>query len=542
MDFNFDSLREKASAFRNKFRGGGATATADAVEGAKGVVGRVGSNLKKVSGPAGTVVAAGMEGKDIYDVSQDPSALPVDTADQGLRSTYKVMGVGGGAKLGGLAKVPGSSLVGMFAGGEIGDIVGRGAVALRRQGPMEPDEANRFVNMPKDVRESYASGADFNEWKNLNKKATEANAAAQNTPAREGDVMGPDRSSGFSPNVNRVGNRLNTMGGYVESSDKEGMARVEAGMRGIQPKDGQSYVSNNFMTVPAYKTPQSLIDAREQRAAREEAFQRRNREYLDTPKTPTPTGDKETDAFNLSVYDKQMSLHQTQLNNESDEALGDTRLTRAGLGGLRGKAGGKSSNPAKDELDMALKLDDRDRDVAKEQLEQKNDLRATKEDLLASAFAIDGKKDPASVQRAYNLVQPLLKDKGLDLDKLSPEQTREALTMLAPIIKLNRNRNRVSSNLSGSEGIGASSLRDARNYYIGKGPGVMDAVTRDDVGLGDILPWNKTRGSQAIRDGKGNLIGLGRDMFKGDDDMMDEDVIRQFYDENGNLRTPPKVN
>lgn len=77
----------------------------------------------------------------------------------------------------------------------------------------------------------------------------------------------PDGNAVAPGGITREGDayRMNTQGGFIQSSDQAAMARVLAGQRGLQPKDGQSFVSNNFMTVPAYQTPQSLIDARQRR-------------------------------------------------------------------------------------------------------------------------------------------------------------------------------------------------------------------------------------------------------------------------------------
>lgn len=250
------------------------------------------SGLQKWAGRIGTGALAISEGVPVAATAMDPRSTSADVEQQ----TRSAMLRGGGALAGGSIGASAGPL-GAAAGAALGygggDYLARKMNQAERQAPMTPDEAQRFVTMPREARQRYGAGEDFSELRDaLPPSSPPPTASApppsptRMRPAVAGDVMGPERDSGFNPAVIRQGNRITTPQGYVESSDSAGMARVDAGLRGIQPKDGQAYASNNFSTVPAYQTPQWLIEARQRKLENEQARQARTGAAQAAPQMP----------------------------------------------------------------------------------------------------------------------------------------------------------------------------------------------------------------------------------------------------------------
>lgn len=200
----------------------------------------------------------------------------------------------------------------------------------------------------------FASGVTGNTYQAAAPTTPVASSTGTTPPmplrtAMNADMMGPDRTAaGYAPGISRLGNRITTPQGYAESSDAAGMGRVDAGLRGIQPKDGQSYVSNNFMTVPAYKTPQSLIDAREARAALEASRPMATQAEASSA-MPTPPKLAKFDSRTMSFSDlgnvkranrmamTQYAQEMNAYNNAVDNAGATQRQAMQTAGALQGK-------------------------------------------------------------------------------------------------------------------------------------------------------------------------------------------------------------
>lgn len=155
---------------------------------------------------------------------------------------------------------------------------GSGLMGGQKVNPMTQQEAQQFTSLPLQARRSFSTGAqDWRAIANQGNQGALFGAPTQRvgTPVSQATMQPnpPATNPSATPqdNMGRVGNRLNTMGGYIQSNDQAGMDRVQAGLSGVQPKDGQPYISNNFSTMPAYQTPQWLIQARELKAQREQA-------------------------------------------------------------------------------------------------------------------------------------------------------------------------------------------------------------------------------------------------------------------------------
>lgn len=197
--------------------------------------GRSGGTLGRIGG----VLAGGYEAYQAGKTALDPNATATDAAQQARSGVFRL---GGGALGAGAGSAMGP--IGTAAGGAggyyAGDFLARKMNQAEREAPMTPDESKRFINMPLAARRAYGAGVDYPEWNSAGQAAKISNAAVSTAP-----VVAPTpapTTEEKSP-ITRVGNRVNTPGGYIESNDAAGLSRVEAGLRGVQPKDGQSYVS-----------------------------------------------------------------------------------------------------------------------------------------------------------------------------------------------------------------------------------------------------------------------------------------------------------
>lgn len=304
-------------------------------------------SVSRYAGPVAAGLTVAAEGIPVAKTAFDARATKDDLEQQARSAILKSGGALAGGAIGARFGMPGSAVLGTV-GYEAMDALARGMNQAERKAPMTPAEAARFVNLPQEARQRYGQGEDFNEWSQALPAPT--NEVSQALPARRpamtGDVMGPDRSAeGYNAGIRRLGNRITTPQGYVESSDQAGLARVDAGLRGTQPKDGQSYVSNNFMTMPAYKTPEWLIQAREAKAAREQAT--RTPSAPAAMAMPTPPAPARFDSRTMSFSDlgnmkRQNKMAQMQYaqemaayNNAADNAAAVQRENIQNEGALQ---------------------------------------------------------------------------------------------------------------------------------------------------------------------------------------------------------------
>ncbi len=235
-------------------------------------LGRVARSAGKAAGMLGTALEAGQ----VLDVATDPAKSGLDTATQTAGSVGRLSAAGAGALGGGMIAGPVGAVLGGFAGYQGADAAIRAGREALGASPDDPAASSRGV-LTRAYEALRPPASPSVPPTGVQTPAANGRGPSEAGTAAPMPVMGPVERG--PRGVSRVGDTVSVAagtpaaamlggGGQVQSSDAAGLARVEAGLRSdVQPREGQSFVSNRFMTVPAYQTPAWLEQARVARAA-----------------------------------------------------------------------------------------------------------------------------------------------------------------------------------------------------------------------------------------------------------------------------------
>lgn len=250
-----------------------------AVRQAKTGTARLGRVARK-GGKAAGMLNTAMEAGQVLDVATDPAKSGLDVATQTAGAVGRMSAAGVGAIGGGMVAGPVGAVLGGFAGYQGADAAIRAGREALGASPDDPAASSRGV-----LTRAYEALQPANSARAPSAGAAGPTPSPLTPPgavtAGAGPVMGPVERG--PRGVSRVGDTVSVAqgtpaaamlggGGYVSSNDAAGLARVEAGLRSeVRPREGQAFVSNRFMTVPAYQTPAWLEQARAARAQMESA-------------------------------------------------------------------------------------------------------------------------------------------------------------------------------------------------------------------------------------------------------------------------------